>query len=75
MRSSADVQNCIPSVQHQDWRGQPAARPGKLLGHDLDEAGQADRVLVEERHDAQPKTLLCLQSHALCSGSTATKQM
>lgn len=56
------MQKCIPRVQHQDWRWQPAARSRELLGHDLNEAGQADRVLVEEGHDAKAKTLLRLQS-------------
>ena len=44
---------CIPGMQNQDWRRHLAARPRELLRHDLYETGQADGVLVEERHDAQ----------------------
>ena len=44
---------CIPSMHHQDWRRHLAARSGELLGHDVKEACEADRVLVEEGHDAQ----------------------
>jgi len=50
----------IPGVQYKDRRGRLAARSQKLLGEDLDEAREADGVLVEERHDAQTQALLYL---------------
>ena len=56
------VHRCIPRVEHQDRRWHLAARSRELLGHDPNEASQADGVLVEEGHDAQTKTLLCLHT-------------
>lgn len=47
-------------MQDQNRRGRFAARTKELLGKDLNEACEADRVLVEEWHDAQTQTLLHL---------------
>lgn len=50
----------IPGVQYKNRRGRFAARSQELLGEDLDEAREADGVLVEKGHDAQTQALLYL---------------
>lgn len=47
-------------MEYKDRRGRFAARSQELLGEDLDEAREADGVLVEEGHDAQTQALLYL---------------
>ena len=51
-------------MQDQDRRRCFAAGPRELLRKNLDEACQADGMLVEERHDAQSQTLFHLDQHA-----------
>ncbi len=63
----------IPGVEYKDRRGRFAARSQELLGEDLDEAREADGVLVEERHDAQTQALLHL--HRTNQGLTTRKPL
>ncbi len=48
-------------MQYKNRRGRFAARSQEFLGEDLDEAREADGVLVEKGHDAQTQALFYLQ--------------
>ena len=62
----------IPGVQYKNRRGRFAARTQELLGEDLDEAREADGVLVEKGHDAQTQALLYLHKPRLDHLKTMT---